>query len=165
MMRDLIHLFSKRYPLVRAADRALKRNGFHIMLLLRLCPLIPFNGLNYICGITGVSLEDFTMSLVGVLPFQIFTIMVGATTGTLALRLARHDDYNKSQQVGFVILLASGIAFGLLALVQTWKFVKKELRKVRMWHMMVAQHFNSLRTTAPCFLYHHQLHCFSRNWI
>lgn len=53
LMRDLIYLFAKRYPLVRAADRALKRKGFRIMLLFRLCPLIPFNALNYCCGITG----------------------------------------------------------------------------------------------------------------
>jgi uncharacterized membrane protein YdjX (TVP38/TMEM64 family) len=132
MMRDLIYVFSKRYPLVRAADRALKRNGFHIMLLLRLCPLIPFNGLNYCCGITGVSLEDFTMGLIGILPFQVFTVIVGATTGTFALRSAHNvgqDQYSSNQEIGFVILIASGCAFGLIALVYIWKVVKQELRK------------------------------------
>lgn len=127
MMRDLIYIFSKRYPLVRAADRALKRKGFHVMLLLRLCPLIPFNGLNYCCGITGVRLEDFAMSLIGILPFQIFTVFVGATAGSLALR--DQSKYNPSQEVGFVILIASGCAFGIIALVYIWKLVKKELRK------------------------------------
>lgn len=128
MMRDLIYIFSKRYPLVRAADRALKRKGFHVMLLLRLCPLIPFNGLNYCCGITGVRLEDFCMSLIGILPFQIFTVFVGATAGSFALR--DKDKYNPSQEVGFVVLIASGVAFGIIALVYIWKLVKKELRKV-----------------------------------
>jgi hypothetical protein len=36
MMRDLIELFSKRYPIVKALDRALERKGFRVMLLLRL---------------------------------------------------------------------------------------------------------------------------------
>ena len=131
MMRDLIYLFSRRYPLVKAADRALKRNGFHIMLLLRLCPLIPFNGLNYICGITGVKLEPFVFSLVGILPFQIYTVIVGATTGSLALSSHGPEHNNETQKLGWVVLIASGCAFGIVALVYTWKLVKKELRKVR----------------------------------
>lgn len=134
MMRDLIYLFSKRYPLVRAADRALKGKGFKIMLLLRLCPLLPFNGLNYICGVTGVTLEDFTMSLVGILPFQIFTVVVGATTGTLVLAqqqgAAGVSGYSASQQVGFIFLVAFGIATSIIALIYSWRIVKKELRKV-----------------------------------
>lgn len=39
MMRDLILLFAKRYPLVMYADRALERNGFRVLVLLRLCPV------------------------------------------------------------------------------------------------------------------------------
>lgn len=131
MMRDMIYLFSRRYPLVKAADRALKRNGFHIMLLLRLCPIIPFNGLNYCCGITGVKLEAFAFSLVGVLPFQIYTVIVGATTGSLRLSSAGPEYNNESQRVGWMLLIAAGCTFGIVALVYTWKLVKKELRKVR----------------------------------
>lgn len=129
MMRDLIYLFSRRYPLVKATDRALKRNGFHIMLLLRLCPLIPFNGLNYCCGITGVKLESFVFSLIGILPFQIYTVIVGATTGRLTLSANGPDHNNESQHLGWTVLIASGCAFGVIALVYTWKLVKKELRK------------------------------------
>ena len=130
-MRDLIELFSKRYPLIRAADRAIERKGLKIMFLLRLCPLLPFNGLNYCCGITNVSLQDFTLSLVGVLPFQIFVVVVGATTGTFALTNGYNFEYNRKQEIGFVFLVSLGIATSFIALVYSWKIVKKELRKVR----------------------------------
>ena len=130
-MRDLIELFSKRYPLIRAADRAIERKGLKIMFLLRLCPLLPFNGLNYCCGITNVSLQDFTLSLVGVLPFQIFVVVVGATTGKFALTNGYNLEYNRKQEIGFVFLVSLGIATSLIALVYSWKIVKKELRKVR----------------------------------
>ena len=130
-MRDLIELFSKRYPLIRAADRAIERKGLKIMFLLRLCPLLPFNGLNYCCGITNVSLQDFTLSLVGVLPFQIFVVVVGATTGKFALTNGYNFEYNRKQEIGFVFLVSLGIATSLIALVYSWKIVKKELRKVR----------------------------------
>jgi len=36
MMRDLILLFAKRYPIVQAADHAFEQNGFEVMFLLRL---------------------------------------------------------------------------------------------------------------------------------
>jgi len=54
--RDIIHVFAKRFPMVRAVDRAISRKGFRVMLLLRLCPLIPFNAINYIGGITGIDI-------------------------------------------------------------------------------------------------------------
>lgn len=100
------------------------------MLLLRLCPLIPFNGLNYCCGITGVSLHDFVLSMVGVLPFQLFTVIVGATTTSLAISTNQIHE-NPGQELAWIILICSGIGFGIVALIYTWKLVKKELRKVR----------------------------------
>lgn len=62
-MRDLIKLFARRYPVVKATDRAIKHKGFRIYLLLRMCPVIPFNALNYIGGITGVKWQAYTFAL------------------------------------------------------------------------------------------------------
>jgi membrane protein DedA with SNARE-associated domain len=128
MMRDLIYLFCRRYPLVRAADRALKNDGFRIMLMLRLCPLIPFNGLNYCCGVTGVSLHDFAASLVGILPFHVYTIMLGATAGVLEQNL-RNSHPSERQRYGFIALLATGAVFGLFAMAYSWRVVKRELQR------------------------------------
>lgn len=140
MMRDLIYVFCRRYPLVRAADRALKEKGFHIMLLLRLCPLIPFNGLNYCCGITGVSLHDFTTSLIGILPFHIYTIMLGATAGVLEQNL-HNSDPSERQRYGFIGLIVSGVVFALIAMFYAWRVVKRELMQEL---ELTAEEFDSL---------------------
>jgi hypothetical protein len=122
-----------RYPLVRAADRALKTNGFRIMLLLRMCPVIPFNGLNYCSGITGVTTYDFCMSLVGILPFQIYTVLMGASAG--ALELVTFQNPNASghtthgQHVSFIVLMVTGGFFALVAMVYAWRLVKIELQR------------------------------------
>ena len=50
------------------------------MLLLRLCPIIPFNGLNYIGGVTSVSLEEYTQALIGILPITLLWCTVGAVS-------------------------------------------------------------------------------------
>jgi hypothetical protein len=36
MMRDMMELFAKRFPIVQAADRAIAKNGLRVMILLRL---------------------------------------------------------------------------------------------------------------------------------
>uniref|UniRef100_A0A7R9ZU85 VTT domain-containing protein n=1 Tax=Pseudo-nitzschia arenysensis TaxID=697910 RepID=A0A7R9ZU85_9STRA len=130
MMRDLVKLFAARYPLVRGIDQALKVNhGFWIMLLLRLCPIIPFNGLNYCCGITGVTLHEFTLSLVGILPFQIFTVILGATAGALELQDLKNDAYTAAEKWAFIGFTVTGVIFIIVAIVYVWRLVKLELRR------------------------------------
>jgi len=135
MMRDLIHLFVKRYPIVKAADQALKRDGLRIMLLLRLCPLIPYNGLNYLGGITGLPWETFMFSLVGMLPYQIFIICMGATAGHFSTNEEESDAAEESsettelQLIGKIILMGGGVAAFLIAMAITFRFTMKELQK------------------------------------
>jgi hypothetical protein len=107
-------------------------NGFRIMLLLRLCPILPFNGLNYICGITGVSLHDFAISLIGILPFLVYTTLLGATAGVLQLDHLRNPnsaEHTRKQHIGFIVLIVTGILFGLIAMVNAWRLVKAELKR------------------------------------
>ena len=117
---------------------ALNRNGFKIMLLLRLCPLIPFNGLNYALGITGVSCEDYLWALmIGSLPMQLLTVIMGATTEALYRQRYNESFYNDhtissfGQKVAYCVLLFLGVFWAIVAVVYTWKKVKKELKKVR----------------------------------
>jgi hypothetical protein len=107
-------------------------NGFRIMILLRLCPVLPFNGLNYICGITGVSLHDFAFSLIGILPFHVYTTLLGATAGVLRLdhlRNPNNAEHTHMQHIGFIVLIVTGILFGLTAMVYAWRLVKIELKR------------------------------------
>lgn len=96
------------------------------MLLLRLCPIVPFNGLNYIGGVTKVSAQDFTLALVGTLPFQLLLVVIGATTETLV-----EVDLTNAQQLGLIITVCAGIGFGIVAMIATWKACQTELQKVR----------------------------------
>jgi uncharacterized membrane protein YdjX (TVP38/TMEM64 family) len=122
MMRDLVRLFAKRYSIVRAVDKAIKRHGFRVLLLLRLCPLIPFHALNYIGGITAVRWEAFTASMIGMLPIQILTVTIGATTGSLVDANGTED-----QQLIHTVLVCSGLAFTIIAFCIILYMAKKEL--------------------------------------
>jgi len=136
MTRDLVQLFSKRYVLVRAVDRAIDRNGFRVMLMLRLCPFIPFNALNYIGGITAIRWETFVLTLVGILPLQILTVVMGATADFLVTHSSSTAATTNSSStttgdypVLVAVLLGAGLASAVIAIVITYRFAKKELRK------------------------------------
>ena len=68
----------------RAIDQAIAQNGFKVVLLTRLSPLFPFNLLNYALGITQVTLKDYALACVGMLPATILYVYIGSLAGSLA---------------------------------------------------------------------------------
>jgi uncharacterized membrane protein YdjX (TVP38/TMEM64 family) len=72
-------------PRFRALDAATHRNGFVIVLLARLSPLIPYNLLNYAFAITAVRLRDYALATwIGMLPATVLYVYVGTLTSDLA---------------------------------------------------------------------------------
>eukprot|EP00804_Cyclotella_cryptica_P028465 CCRYP_018817-RA/>CCRYP_018817-RA protein AED:0.12 eAED:0.12 QI:536/1/1/1/1/1/3/354/517 len=124
MTRDLIRILMRRYPLLRAIDAAVVRNSLRVMILLRLNPLIPFGVLNYLFGISGVSGVSFVLGVVGVVPWHLWLICLGASANSLV-----YDVGEEENSVVRIVLLGMGSAFGVIGLVITWKFAKKELQK------------------------------------
>jgi uncharacterized membrane protein YdjX (TVP38/TMEM64 family) len=123
MMRDLFQLFSKRYKIIGAVDRAIKHHGFRVMVLLRLCPIIPFNGLNYFGGVTSISMEHYVFALVGTLPLIILTVVAGAGAESLVADQDMTADEYAIRRVQIVV----GLLFILVAVIITLFKAKKEL--------------------------------------
>jgi uncharacterized membrane protein YdjX (TVP38/TMEM64 family) len=68
-----------------AIDRAVGKEGLKIVLLTRLSPIFPFNLLNYAFGITGVSLQDYFIGSIGMIPGTIMYVYIGSLAGNLAM--------------------------------------------------------------------------------
>jgi uncharacterized membrane protein YdjX (TVP38/TMEM64 family) len=73
------------YPKFEAIDTAVAKNGFKIVLLTRLSPLFPFNVLNYAFGITQVSLKDYVLGSIGMIPGTVLYVYLGSLIGNIAL--------------------------------------------------------------------------------
>jgi uncharacterized membrane protein YdjX (TVP38/TMEM64 family) len=71
-------------PKFRSIDSAVGREGFKIVLLTRLSPIFPFNALNYAYGLTGVSLKDYFLGSVGMIPGTIMYVYIGSLAGSIA---------------------------------------------------------------------------------
>lgn len=84
-LRDGVVRRISDHPRYRAVDEAVGRVGFRIVLLARLSPILPFNLLNYVLGVTRVSLRDYVFgSWIGMLPGTILYVYVGSTMRQLA---------------------------------------------------------------------------------
>ena len=71
-------------PKFAAIDQAIAREGMKIVLLLRLSPVFPFNLLNYGLGLTRVSLRDYLIGSIGMLPGTVLYVYYGTALGNLA---------------------------------------------------------------------------------
>jgi uncharacterized membrane protein YdjX (TVP38/TMEM64 family) len=61
-----------------AIDQGVGKEGLKIVLLTRLSPIFLLNLLNYGLGITGVSLKDYFISSVGMIPGTIMYVYIGS---------------------------------------------------------------------------------------
>lgn len=72
-------------PVGRALDKAVARNSFKLILLLRLSPLVPFNILNYALGLSAAPVGRYVAaSLVGMLPGTWLYVYLGSLATTAA---------------------------------------------------------------------------------
>lgn len=108
-----------RLPRFDALDRAANRQGFLIVLLVRLSPLFPFNLINYGFGLTGVRFRDYVLaSWIGMLPATVVYVYVG----TLAKNVTELAGGRlESGWAGRVLLIVGFIATIALAVLITRK--------------------------------------------
>ena len=69
----------------KAIDEAIAKEGLKIVFLPRLSPVFPFNLLNYALGLTSVSLKDYVLGSLGMLPGTILYVYLGSLAGDLAM--------------------------------------------------------------------------------
>lgn len=95
----------------KAIDEAVGKEGFKIVLLTRLSPVFPFNLLNYAFGVTGVSLKDYLLGFIGMIPGTIMYVYLGSLASSCALIGTENQPKNLAVQwtlriVGFIATVA-----------------------------------------------------------
>jgi uncharacterized membrane protein YdjX (TVP38/TMEM64 family) len=94
-----------------AVDEAVGKEGFKIVLLLRLSPVFPFNFLNYALGLTRVSFKHYALaSAIGMLPGGFMYTYFGSAARSLADVAAGKVESGAAGQVFFWLGLAATIA-------------------------------------------------------
>jgi len=83
-LRDWARARLLAFPKLRAIEQGVSREGLKLVLLTRLSPAFPFSLLNFAYGLSEVSLRDYTLGLVGIIPGTILFCGLGALAGDVA---------------------------------------------------------------------------------
>ena len=96
------------------------------MLLLRLSPLIPYNALDYISGVTSITIQQYSLALLGILPGTITFCYIGATASSFT---DGTNTASNSHTLHTVVLLV-GVLFAISGVVVASYYSKIELDKI-----------------------------------
>jgi uncharacterized membrane protein YdjX (TVP38/TMEM64 family) len=83
-LRDWARRQLQRTPKLLAIEQGVSREGLKLVLLTRLSPAFPFSLLNLAYGLSEVSLRDYSIGLIGILPGTILFCSLGALAGDVA---------------------------------------------------------------------------------
>lgn len=99
----------------RALDAAVAEQGFKIVFLTRLSPVLPFNLLNYAFGLTRVRLRDFVLaSWIGMFPGTLLYVSVGSAAKNLSDILTGRTEGGPAQKVLFALGLLATLAVSIV---------------------------------------------------
>jgi uncharacterized membrane protein YdjX (TVP38/TMEM64 family) len=111
-------------PKFKAIDKAVAKNGFKIVFLTRLSPIFPFNLLNYAFGVTQVSLKDYIIGSVGMIPGTAMYVYMGSLIGEIAINNPSISTNPETQSVQLLLRV-----FGLITTVFVTFYVAQVAKK------------------------------------
>ena len=117
-----------------AIEKAVGKNGFKIVALLRLSPAFPFTLLNYGLGLTSVSVRDYVLaSFLGMLPGTLLYVYLGHAVGDVGAIFSKAPkappppDASFFQLHGKQVLLVVGLAATIAVTVYITKIARAAL--------------------------------------
>lgn len=144
IMRDRVRKWGRKYPLFDSIDIAVSDNGFKIMCLLYLTPILPLGPVAYMCGTTSMPLFSFAAAKIGAAPLTLLYAFIGASTDTFfgsgtadgGGDIARETSTTtKSNKMGMdeethKKMVLFGLVLSVLSMTLVSHVVKKEIHKI-----------------------------------
>lgn len=126
--RHRIEKLARKNEKYEAVDRAIRRHGWKVVLLLRISPLLPYTISNYIYGLTAVDFVHYVIaSAVGIIPMVAVYVSIGAAGREAALAAAGGGQHSTVELVVFAV----GVVFTIAAGVLIARAAKRELAEMR----------------------------------
>jgi len=113
-----------RDPRFMALDAAVGREGWRMVLLLRLSPVVPFNLLNYALGLTQVRFGDYVAASIGMVPGTTLYVYSGKLAGEVA---ALAGGAPPARGPGSWVVLGLGLVATVLVTLQLTRIARRAL--------------------------------------
>ena len=124
--RDWVERKLRAYPRFAAIDRAIEKQGFKVILLVRLQPVLPFVLLNYGLGLARVRLRDYMLaSWIGMMPATLVYVYLGSALHNVADLFSGTAKHSPAAQA----LFWGGLAIGIVLLVVLTRIAKNALQQ------------------------------------
>lgn len=114
-------------PKFKALEEAIAKEGLKIVLLTRLSPVFPFNLLNYALGVTQVSLKDYVLGSIGMIPGTLMYVYIGFLIGDIASIGGQPQAVSQETQIWQWIVQGIGLIATVGITVYITKLAKKAL--------------------------------------
>jgi len=120
LARERVEKAARGNEKFRAIDGAIEKNGWKVVGLLRLSPIVPFSLSNYFYGLTAIGFVPYVLaSWVGMLPGTFLYVYLGSVGGNLG----------EKKSAGEWALLGGGLVATIVVTVLLTLVAKKELKK------------------------------------
>jgi uncharacterized membrane protein YdjX (TVP38/TMEM64 family) len=124
--RKKIESLASRNEKFEAVDRAIGQQGWKLIFLLRLSPLIPFSLSNYFYGLTAVKFWPYVLaSWIGMLPGTVLYVYLG-TIGKAGVESAAGGRHRSPAEWAFLIV---GLIATLVVTLWVTQIARKALQK------------------------------------
>jgi uncharacterized membrane protein YdjX (TVP38/TMEM64 family) len=112
-----------------AIDRAVGREGFKIVALLRLSPVFPFNLLNYSLGLTRVRFLHYLLASIAMLPGTLLYVYYGKAAGSIAAIAGGAGGAETERGAEYWITLGVGLAATIAVTAFITRLASRALRQ------------------------------------
>ena len=126
VFKEFVTKLSMKYPLIKAIDKAIDTEGLKLIILLRLCPLIPFNAMNYLMGITSIQTRHYIIGNTGMIPGTLTYVFIGTTISDIADAVQGKND----QGTLIFVLLIVGSILACIGIIQVSIVAKRYLNEL-----------------------------------
>lgn len=129
LSRDWVVQKLDKHPKFKAIDLAVAKEGWKIVLLTRLSPIFPFNLLNYAFGVTQVSLKDYILGSIGIIPGTVMYVYIGSLASNIAMLNTPHQPSNPQAQIGEWVIQVMGFIATVVVTIYVTKVAQKTLKE------------------------------------
>jgi uncharacterized membrane protein YdjX (TVP38/TMEM64 family) len=116
-------------PKFKAIYQAVAKEGLKIVLLTRLSPVFPFNLLNYSFGITQVSLKDYFLASIGMVPGTVMYVYIGSLAGSIATIGAANQPKNPETELAQWVIRVVGFIATVAVTIYITRIARKALEE------------------------------------
>uniref|UniRef100_A0A7S0MSD9 VTT domain-containing protein n=1 Tax=Pyramimonas obovata TaxID=1411642 RepID=A0A7S0MSD9_9CHLO len=127
LLRESVTRWLENHEKWAIVDKAIQKDGWKMVVLLRLAPYIPYNLLNYALSLTAIEFHEyFVVSAVAIIPGVCLYVYLGS----LAKDIGEAVSKDSNDSVTYVAISASvSGAIVLLVVVLTVRYARRALRR------------------------------------